>query len=186
MLFPAFLKLEGRPVLVVGGGKVAEVKTRSLLEAKALVTIVAPEIGFEGWDENLVLYRRPFVPNDLNACWFVVAAATPAINREVSAAANIQSKFVIAVDDTASSSAYAGAVLRKGDVTFSISTDGRAPALAGLLREALETILPVDLGLWLENAENMRPAWKNGNIPHKQRRPQLLETLNTLYEVESK
>ncbi len=127
MLFPAFLKLEGRPVLVVGGGTVAEVKTRSLLAAKACVTVVAPQIDFGGFDEKLELRRRPFVPEDVDTCWLAVAAATPDVNRQVARAASARSRFVIAVDDTASSSAYAGAVLRRGGVTLSISTDGRAP-----------------------------------------------------------
>ena len=186
MLFPAFLKLEGRPVLVVGGGTVAEVKTRSLLAAKACVTVVAPQIDFGGFDEKLELRRRPFVPEDVDTCWLAVAAATPDVNRQVARAASARSRFVIAVDDTASSSAYAGAVLRRGGVTLSISTDGRAPARAALLRQALESVLPPDLEDWLEHAEAMRPGWRAAGVPHRERRPQLLRALNTLYEEESK
>ena len=53
--------------------------------------------------------------------------------------------FVNAVDDPANASVYLGGVVRRGGVTFGISTDGAAPALAGLLREALDAMLPADL-----------------------------------------
>ena len=60
-MFPVFLELDGRNVLVVGGGAVAESKTKSLLEAGARVTVVAPSIGFTWTDPN-VIFRRNCLP----------------------------------------------------------------------------------------------------------------------------
>ena len=79
----------------------------------------------------------------------MVAAAPPEVNREVAAAAHARGIFVNAVDDVESASAYAGAVVRRAGVTIAISTDGEAPALAGLVREALEALLPDDLDRWM-------------------------------------
>jgi siroheme synthase-like protein len=73
-------------------------------------------------------------------------------------------------------------VVRRDGVTIAISTDGRAPALASLLREALDAWLPGDLDAWLSAADGARRAWRAQNVPMEQRRPQLLETLNRLYE----
>ena len=73
-------------------------------------------------------------------------------------------------------------MVRRSDVTVAISTGGRAPALAGLLREAIDAWLPSDLDAWLEAADEARLGWKRDSVPMEQRRPMLLETLNRLYE----
>jgi uroporphyrin-III C-methyltransferase/precorrin-2 dehydrogenase/sirohydrochlorin ferrochelatase len=125
--------------------------------------------------------RRPFAPSDLDGAWFVVAAATPEVNRQVATAAEGRHVFVNAVDDVASASAYLGGVVRKGGVTLAISTDGRAPALAGLLREGLEAVLPDDLDRWKSAAEDVRPGWVRQRVPMTARRGLLLEALNRLY-----
>ena len=83
--------------------------------------------------------RRAFRPADLDGAWLVVAAAPPEVNREVRAAAEQRGVFVNAVDNPETCSAYAGGVLTRGGVTVAVSSNGEAPALAGLLREALET-----------------------------------------------
>jgi uroporphyrin-III C-methyltransferase/precorrin-2 dehydrogenase/sirohydrochlorin ferrochelatase len=66
-------------------------------------------------------------------------------------------------------------------VTVAISTEGRAPALAGLLREAFDALLPADLKQWLTASDSVRARWKREGTAMEQRRPQLLETLNQLY-----
>ena len=72
--------------------------------------------------------------------------------------------------------------MRRDGVTIAISTDGRAPALAGLLREALDAWLPGDLDEWMSAADEARRSWKQDGVPIERRRPLLLETLNRLYE----
>ena len=181
-LFPIFLKLEGRRVLVIGGGPVAEAKTKSVLEAGAYVTLVAPEIKFELAHPNLSLHLRPFRPSDLDECWLVVSAAPPEVNREVSAAATARRIFVIAVDDIASATAYGAGVVRRSGVTLGISTNGAAPALAGLMREAIEHLLPRDLDRWTSVAQEARSLWRQEGVPIAERRPRLLKALNEIYE----
>jgi uroporphyrin-III C-methyltransferase/precorrin-2 dehydrogenase/sirohydrochlorin ferrochelatase len=126
-------------------------------------------------------YQRPFEPADLDGKWFAVAAAPPAVNREVALAAEKRRVFVNAVDDADSASAYLGGVVRKAGVTLAVSTDGRAPALAGLLREALEAVLPEDLDTWVDAARDLRAQWKAAGVPIADRRPLLLRALNQLY-----
>ena len=185
MLFPLFLKLAGRDVLVVGAGPIGASKARSLVEAGARVTVVAPEADAEVRElaaaGALVLRARAFVEDDVAGAWLVVAAATPEVNRAVAAAAEARRTFVLAVDDPASASAYGAGVVRRGGVTLAVSTDGRAPALAGLLREALEAVLPDELASWTVEAERMRALWKREGVPMAERRPLLLDALNRLY-----
>ncbi|HEY3122132.1 MAG TPA: sulfate adenylyltransferase [Vicinamibacteria bacterium] len=180
-LFPVFLKLAGRRVVVVGGGRVAASKTEALLRAGARVTVVAPEIRAELERTDLNLVRRPFEAGDLDGAWLVVAAGPPEVNRHVRAAADERGVFVNAVDDPETASAYAGGVLTRGGVTVAVSSNGEAPALAGLLREALEAVIPEDLERWLAEARIQRGHWKRDGVPMPKRRPLLLEALNRLY-----
>jgi uroporphyrin-III C-methyltransferase/precorrin-2 dehydrogenase/sirohydrochlorin ferrochelatase len=180
-MFPAFLNLTSRRVVVVGGGRVAAGKIDALLAAGADVTVIAPDIRPEIAQRAVTVIQRAFQESDLDGAWWVVAAAPRDVNRRVLAAAEPRRVFVNAVDDPANATAYAGGVVRRDGVTLAISTDGRAPALAGLLREALEAWLPPDLDAWMEASDGARTVWREQGVPMEDRRPQLLETLNRLY-----
>jgi uroporphyrin-III C-methyltransferase/precorrin-2 dehydrogenase/sirohydrochlorin ferrochelatase len=182
-LWPVFLKLTGRRVLVVGGGRVAAGRLPALLAAGAQVTVVAVLAVPEVERAPVRLVRRRFEPSDLDGAWIAVAAATPAVNREVAAAAAARRVFVNAVDDPESASIYTGGVLERGGLTIAVSTGGRAPALAGLLREALERLIPHDVGRWVRLAGQLRQAHKTAGVPMQARRPLLLQALQELYEA---
>lgn len=179
-LYPAFLKLEGLPVVVVGGGTVAASKLDGLLAAGARVTVVAPYV-LPAIRARVTVLEEAFRPAHLDGARWVVAAATPEVNREVAAAATARNLFVNAVDDPAVATAYLGGVVRRGPVEIAISTGGLAPALAGLLREALEAVLPDDLERWIDIAKTERRAWKQAGVPITERRPLLLRALDRLY-----
>ena len=180
-LLPVFLKLEGRSVLLVGGGRLARAKLPSLLAAGAVVRVVAPEVDPEIAARPVALERRGFAASDLDGAWLAVAAATPEVNRAVARAAEERRVFVNAVDDVDSATAYLGGVVRKGGVVVAVSTEGRAPALAGLLREALESALPDDTTEWVSAAAALRRRQKAAGVPFERRRPALLDELNRIY-----
>jgi uroporphyrin-III C-methyltransferase/precorrin-2 dehydrogenase/sirohydrochlorin ferrochelatase len=180
-LYPVFLKLAGLPVVVVGGGTVAAGKLDGLLAAGAHVTVIAPKISDEIRARDVTVIEDKFRANDLDGARWVIAAATPEVNRAVAKAAAARGLFVNAVDDTAAATAYLGGVIRRGEVEIAISTGGLAPALAGLLREALDAVLPHDLDRWIEVARAARADWKAALVPIAQRRPLLLRALDLLY-----
>jgi siroheme synthase-like protein len=177
------LKLDGRRVLVVGAGPVAASKLAALQAAGADLVVVAPDVCDAVAAAGVRVERREFRPSDLDGAWFVVAAAPPEVNRRVAEEAERRQLFVNAVDDPSNASVYLGGVVRRGGVTLGISTDGAAPALAGLLREALDALLPADLETWSERARELRRSWRERAIPMEARRPELLEALNALYIV---
>jgi uroporphyrin-III C-methyltransferase/precorrin-2 dehydrogenase/sirohydrochlorin ferrochelatase len=181
-VFPVFLKLAGRKVLVVGGGRVAAAKLEGLSRSGARVTVVAPDFCREVASSGVTLRSRGFEPEDLDDVWYVIAAATPEVNRRVAVAAEERRVFVNAVDDPASASAYAGGVFRRGNLTVAISTEGEAPAVAGLLREALELLIPDDIETWLEESRRQKRVWREKAVPMPERRPLMLRALNRLYE----
>jgi siroheme synthase-like protein len=187
-VFATFLKLEGRRVLVVGAGPVAAGKLRPLVDAGAMVTVVAPDVVPEiealaaERPRDVTILRRGFEAADVAGAWYVVAAAPPDVNRAVARAAEPRCLFVNAVDDLESATAYAGALVQRAGVTIAMSTDGKAPALAGLMREALEALLPDDLERWMAQAQASRRDWLARGVPMAERRPLLLAALNELYE----
>jgi len=181
-MFPAFLNLESRKVVVIGGGQVAASKLEALLAAGADVTVVAPEVRPEIERHPVKVVRRPFDAADLDGAWWVVAAAPSEVNRRVLAAAESRRVFVNAVDDPANATAFLSGVLRRDGVTFAISTEGRAPGLTALIREALDALLPRDLGTWMQEARRLRAHWRQDGVPMSARRPLLLEALNRLYQ----
>jgi siroheme synthase-like protein len=162
--FPIALKLEGLRVLVVGDGELAETKAAALGDAGALV-----------------IRSRSFRPEDLDDCWLAVSASSREENRRVAEEARARRVFALTVDEPALSTAYGVAVVRRGGVTLAISTDGEAPALAALVREALERLLPEELERWTETARSLRREWKESGAPFSSRRPLLLRALNELY-----
>jgi siroheme synthase-like protein len=189
-LLPLFLNLTGRDVVLVGGGPVATAKLRQLLAAGARVQVVAPDVTDEiaalvaRPASPVTLAQRPFGPADLDGAWLVVAAATPEVNRQVADEAEARRLFVNAVDDPTNATAFLGGVVRRDGVTLAISTSGAAPALAALLREGLDALLPCDLASWVSQARAARVAWRRDGVPMEARKPRLLEALNALYHEE--
>ena len=180
-LLPIFLHLRGRRVVLVGAGPVGASKLAALLAAGADVRVVAPDIHPDVEVAPVTIERRAFVPSDLDDAWFVVAAATPEVNRAVALAAEERRLFVNAVDDPPNATAYLGGVVRRDGVTLAISTSGEAPAIAGMLREGLDALIPRELSTWMATARESRLAWRRDGVPMEQRRPLLLKALNRLY-----
>ncbi|MEO6951761.1 MAG: bifunctional precorrin-2 dehydrogenase/sirohydrochlorin ferrochelatase [Polyangia bacterium] len=182
-LYPVNLSLAGRRVLLVGGGVIASHKAVALAEAGARITVVAPLVS----DALRLLAERvelrEFQEADVDGVSFVVSAAPADVNRTASLAGHARGLFVLAVDQPADASAQSPALIRRGKLLLTISTDGAAPALSGLVREALDALLPDDetVSAWLELASRAREAWKRDVLPHAQRRPLLLAALNSLY-----
>jgi uroporphyrin-III C-methyltransferase/precorrin-2 dehydrogenase/sirohydrochlorin ferrochelatase len=184
-LLPLFLNLTGRVVALVGGGRVAAAKLQQLVAVGARVRVIAPDISTAITARrlpNVEAFQRAFVPSDLDDVWLVVAAATPAVNAEVAAAAEQRRVFVNAVDDPANASAFLSGVVRRDGVTIAISTNGDAPALTALVREAVDALLPSDLAAWMEIARTARLEWRRDALAMEQRKPRLLRALNARYE----
>lgn len=180
-LLPLFVSLAGRRVVLVGAGPVGASKLEALRDAGADVLVVAPEVHPSIVASGAAVVRREFCPADLDGAWLVVAAAPPEVNRFVAAEAAARQILVNAVDDPANATAYLGGVVRRDGVTVAISTSGAAPGVAGLLREALDALLPRDVARWIAENERMRRIWRRDGVPMADRRPLLLDALNGLY-----
>ena len=182
-MFPVFLKLAGRAVLVVGGGPVASSKLDGLVAAQADITVVAPEVTEAIRRSGVRVEQRPFRDSDLDGVWYVVAAATPEVNALVAKAAGVRRVFVNAVDDPPNATAYLGGVVRRGAAAIAISTGGRAPALAGLLREGIDALLPdrATLESWADEGDALKVTWRATGVPMEARRAQMAGVIARAY-----
>lgn len=160
-MFPIFLKLQGRPCLVVGAGTIAVPKIDSLLRAGGVVTVVAPrarpEIEAKARAGELVLHMREFVSSDLEGAFLVVTATDiQPVNHRVAEAAHQRNVLCNSVDDPPDCDFFYPSVVQRGDLQIAISTAGKSPALAQRLREEVDAMLPEDTGAWLDRLGEKR------------------------------
>jgi len=154
-LFPMFVKLEGKLVVVVGGGEIAEGKIESLLSAGARIRLIAPQIRpqIAEWVRfgKIDWLPKEFAPTDLEGASLVIAATSAAgINKDVFDEAESRKILCNAVDDIANCHFYYGAIVQRGDLQIAVSTNGKSPALAQRVRMELEEVYPSEYGVWLE------------------------------------
>jgi len=139
--YPVSLDVSGRPCLVVGGGRVAARKARTLLDCGGEVTVIAPELcaDMEALTLSLrAIERRPYGEGEAAAFRLVVTATgIPEVDGAVYADAEAAGVWTNSADDAAHSSFILPAVHRDGPVTVSVSTSGVSPALASWLRTRL-------------------------------------------------
>jgi uroporphyrin-III C-methyltransferase/precorrin-2 dehydrogenase/sirohydrochlorin ferrochelatase len=138
--------LEGERVLLAGGGPVAAEKLAPLIHAGARVHVVTTEVSaeLEPWlDRVWRLDRRPVTEADVEGAKVVVAATNDNdVNRRLVVAARAKGILAQAADDKPYCDFYSPAVVRRGPVVMTISTDGGSPLLAGQLRRLLEAAVP--------------------------------------------
>ncbi|MFW5399531.1 siroheme synthase CysG [Yersinia sp. 1252 StPb PI] len=163
--FPIFCQLQHKACLLVGGGEVAERKARLLLDAGAVITVNACEFTpqFHYWAEQglLTLVCGEFVPDLLAEKWLVIAATDQvAVNALVYQSANLQRVFCNVVDDPKRTSFIMPSIIDRSPIMIAISSGGKAPVLARLLREKLEAMLPQHLGQLAQLAGNLRQRVK--------------------------
>ena len=173
--FPIFLKLHGRPCVVVGGGEVALRKVGMLLKAEAEVTVVAPELC-EALAElrsvgRIVHLPERFSPFQIDGAWLVIAATDDAeINRWVSDAAQVRNIPVNVVDTPALCTFVVPSVVDRSPIVIAISSGGKAPVLARMLRARLETMIPATYGRLATLAAEFRERVKQRFANMQQRR----------------
>src|SRR3569833_1768887 len=148
---PVFLQLRDRPVLEVGGGRVAARKVELLRRTGARITVVAPQIAGElrelATKCELQYVNTLFSAEHVNGTGAVAAATGgPEVFAAVSAAARAQNIPVNAVDDPAASTFFFPAIVDRSPILIAISSGGQAPVLARRIREQMEAFLPARLG----------------------------------------
>jgi len=156
--YMACLDLDGRNCLVVGGGAVALEKVRGLLECRAKVTVVAPQVVDELHALDVELVRRGYRESDLDGRFLVVAAtSTPSLNRRVFAGAEARSLLCNVVDVPELCSFILPAVLRQDPIAVGVSTGGASPALAQRIRDDIADVIGPEHAEIARRLRELRP-----------------------------
>jgi siroheme synthase-like protein len=141
--YPLFLNIGGRRCVVVGGGQVALRKVKTLLEHKARVEVISPdlcpELGQLAEKREIEVQYRKYQSGDLEGALIAIAATSESgTNLKVAEEARRSRVLVNVVDDVENSDFILPSCLRRGDITIAVSTGGRSPALARRIRAKLE------------------------------------------------
>ncbi|HWC67499.1 MAG TPA: bifunctional precorrin-2 dehydrogenase/sirohydrochlorin ferrochelatase [Acidimicrobiales bacterium] len=147
LVYPVALRLAGKPVLVVGGGSVADRKVTGLLAAGAFVTVVAPDVSPALYGRGCAIERREYQAGEASGYRLVITATDdPAVNRAVHDDAEAAGVWVNAADQADLCTFFLPAVAQDGPVIVAVSTSGTSPALAGWLRDRVAAVLPAGVG----------------------------------------
>ena len=174
-LFPMFVKLEGRAVLVVGAGHVAESRIASLLETGARIRVVALQATEQvrEWARSgrIALEERAFSPVDLEGAFLVVVGTSSReLNELVFREAQQRGVLCNVVDVPEQCDFFYPAVVRRGDLQIAISTSGQSPSLAQKLRQQLERQFGPGYAAWVaELGETRREVLRSSLDPERKR-----------------
>ena len=180
-LFPIFVKLAGRPVLVVGAGAAAEAKIRGLLDTGAQVRVVAlqPNPAVQNWATGgaVALEERAFTLGDLEDVFLVVAATSSReLNEFIFSEAQRRQILCNVVDVPELCDFFYPAVVRRGELQIAISTSGQSPLLAQRIRKRLEQQFGPEYAAWVAELGKIRREVLSSDLPADRKR-ELLRSL---------
>lgn len=160
-MYPLFLKLDNKPCLVIGGGKIAERKTISLIDAGASVTVISPDLTEELQnlaDKGHVRYENRLFQKGDTQDYFLIIAATNSreSNIQVYGEASERNALINCVDDPDYCNFYVPARVNRGSLKIAVSTEGKLPMLAGRIKKFLNSLFPEDMGEELEELGDLR------------------------------
>ena len=160
---PILLKMKGKKCVVIGGGTVALRKVNMLLDCGASITVISPEVDPDlaavAEDKGIPLVQRDYKAEDLkNAAIVIAATDRKKINRKVAEDAKRAGALVNVVDDPETSDFIVPSILRRGDLTISVSTSGSSPALARKIRTKLEKSFEQEYASLVMLVEEVRNA----------------------------
>ncbi len=140
---PIFCNLEGKKVVIIGGGKVSERKVKALLPSKAKIELISPNLTSglnELFKKGAISYRaRRYKSGDLKGAWLVIAATDDvSTQKKVYEEACKNNCFCNVVDRPELCSFIVPSVVKRGDLSIAISTSGKSPGLSRALRKRLQ------------------------------------------------
>jgi precorrin-2 dehydrogenase / sirohydrochlorin ferrochelatase len=188
-MFPMFLKIAGRQVLVVGAGKVGEGKIAGILDTGARVRVVAREAtaAVRDWarEGRIELQLRSFSVADLDGAFLaIVATASRDLNEFVYREAQARGVLCNVVDVPEFCDFFYPAVVRRGDLQIAISTSGQSPSLAQKLRQQLEKQFGPGYAAWVAELGETRRLVQASDLGPERKR-ELLHSLASKEALEA-
>lgn len=150
LYFPLFFRINGKKILIVGGGKVAERKVKQLLEYGAEITLVSPEVSeyiANLADDKIIKWnQRKYLKGEAGDYALVIATTdNPDVNLEIYNDAKGKNIPLNVVDKPDLCTIIFPATVKRGDMTIAVSSDGRAPFLTKWVKDYIDDNLPEKL-----------------------------------------
>ncbi|MFH1216358.1 MAG: bifunctional precorrin-2 dehydrogenase/sirohydrochlorin ferrochelatase [Pseudomonadota bacterium] len=169
--FPISLDIRDRLCIVIGGGKVAARKVSALLASHGNVMVISPELDDElaalASEGSIQWMKREYRKGDLSGAFLVIAATDDsAVQQAIHSEAETGNILLNVADVPKWCNFILPATVRRGDLTISVSTAGKSPALAKQLRQNLEEEYPDDYDLLLQVLGRLRPIVLEMGFPH--------------------
>jgi len=192
-LYPIFLNLESKRCLVVGGGEVAERKIKGLLESKADVAVISPDVSEYtanlAKEERIIYKKRSYKKGDLKNFFLVIGATDSGeINELISREAKESGILCNIVDSPHLCNFFVPSVASSGDLKIAISTNGKSPALAKKIRKELENIYGSEYALFLNYLGELREKLLKMKNVNDEKRKEIFENIinsNAIFYLEN-
>lgn len=161
--FPLFVDLEGKNVLIVGGGKVAMRKVEKLIPFGCRVTVVSGKIRDEIRAMDACVFQRDFEDGDVDNRDLVIAATDePALNTRVCNLAKEKKIPVNSVDDKKNCTFLFPALVKRGKLTVGVCSSGASPSAAKWVKKQVEDVLPDKTEEILDYLDDLRGRFPAG------------------------
>jgi precorrin-2 dehydrogenase/sirohydrochlorin ferrochelatase len=172
--YPILLDVRGRKAIVIGGNDIAAEKAKALCASGAHVTVVSPEFCPElqllAQQEQLCLRAQPYEPGILAGAFVVVAAVNePELIEAIWQEAQQRGQLLNIVDVPARCNFILPSILRRGQLTIAVSTEGASPGLAKRIRQQLEALFPPAYSLYIRLAARARNHLRRHAVSYAQR-----------------
>ncbi len=174
--YPIMLDVRGRRVVIVGGDQVAAERMAAFADCGAHVTVIAPrfcerllQLAHERM-ERVELLARPYQPGDLEGAFVVIATTRePALVEALTTETSARGQLLNVVDLPAACNFITPSILRRGQLTIAVSTEGASPGLAKRIRQDLEERFPPVYGSFLHLAAEARLCLREQGVTYDER-----------------
>ena len=176
-LFPFFEDIDNKTFLVIGGGKVAKGKINRLKQFTNKIIVIAPETDIT----ECKVIKKEFEESDLALADYVIGASDDGeLNKKISFLCQARGISVNIVDDSSLCTFIFPSLIKRGDLTVGITTNGKSPALSQYLRQEIEKLIPDDIESIIDEISALREQLKN-DVPNQKDRAEILK--NKLAEL---
>ena len=165
--FPAYLKIDNKKILIIGGGKIATDKLGHLLDFTSEIVLLAEEFDkniLELSQKNCIkTIQKRYEKDDIDG-FDIVIVAIDDIEKQKEIYLEAKEKKILcnSVDAVEYCDFIFPSYIKKGDLTISVSTSGASPAVAKYLRRFIEKIIPKDIDKFLAKMKELRKKLPKG------------------------
>ncbi|MEK4386753.1 NAD(P)-dependent oxidoreductase [Solibacillus sp. FSL W7-1464] len=188
-MFPMMVNIRDKKVAVIGGGKIAAKRIKSLLRFQPDITVVSPVLNERLQalvdDGGIKYIERSFQTSDVQGALFVIAATDDAAVNQLVKESCHPHQLLNIVDDPANSSFHFPAMYEKNEITIAVTTSGISPMLAKNLRDDFAAIVDGIDPEYLSFLKEVRQLVKGGQFSKEQKRTLLKECLDEYYQSNS-